>query len=44
MVKRIIPKNLKTAANLKYYDKCSDKLCNTEDIIKLFHRISTMLK
>ena len=44
MAKRIIPKNLKTSANLKYYDKCGDNLRDKEDIIELCRRISTMLK
>jgi hypothetical protein len=44
MAKRIIPKNLKTAANPKYYDKCGDNLRDKEEIIELCCRISTMLK
>ena len=27
-----IPKNLKTVANLRYYDKCGVELCDKEDI------------
>jgi ABC-type iron transport system FetAB ATPase subunit len=44
MAQRIIPKNLKTTANLRYYDKCDNELHNKEDIIELCRRISIMLK
>lgn len=40
----IIPKNLKTAANLKYYNKGDDKLLDKDDISNLCCRFMTMLQ
>ena len=44
MARRIIPKNLKTAASLKFYDKGGNKLRDRDDILELCCRITTILK
>lgn len=43
MARKIIPRNLKTSARLKYLDKAGDELRDKEDIIALCARISYVL-
>jgi hypothetical protein len=44
MARRVIPKNLKTAASLKFYDKGGDELRDRNDILELCRRITTLLR
>ena len=43
MARKIIPKNLKPLARLKYLNKGGDELRDKEDIIELCSKISNIL-
>ena len=44
MARRVIPNTLKTATNLRCYDRGSEELRDSDNIINICHNITTFLK